>query len=106
PFLEDETTLVMTAARADRTSFGCSDESEMTYFGRAYFEQALPHSDSFVAAFEQARMLITQWEERDFPEEERSEPQIALGSRIAAHLRTLTTPLLCQEAPAAVRGEC
>ena len=39
--LKDERTLVMTAARADRTSFGCSDDSDFTYFGRALFAEAL-----------------------------------------------------------------
>ena len=32
----DDGTMVITAARHDRQSFGCADENEFTYFGRAY----------------------------------------------------------------------
>lgn len=85
PALEGERTLVMTAARADRTSFGCGDDSDMTYFGKAYFREALPQAESFRDAFERARALIREWEERDGAERH-SEPQIALGAALAEHL--------------------
>jgi hypothetical protein len=65
--LRDGHTLILTAARADRRSFGCSDDNDFTYFGRAYFEQALPTAGSFEEAFERARGLIAQWEARDAP---------------------------------------
>ena len=45
--------MVITAARADRTSFGCADENDFTYFGRAFFNEALPASGSFFEAFHQ-----------------------------------------------------
>src|SRR5262249_40186406 len=41
PALATPTTLVITASRADRTSFGCGDKRWWTYFGDAYFNQAL-----------------------------------------------------------------
>ena len=82
--LKDEHTLVMTAARADRTSFGCSDDAEFTYFGRAYLEQGLNRSTSFTEAFATARTLVEQWETRD--KEVHSEPQIAEGALIGARL--------------------
>src|SRR5690606_23895545 len=50
PHLEGPDTLVLTAARHDRRSFGCSDDSDMTYFGRAYFVDALPKASSFEGA--------------------------------------------------------
>ncbi|MBC7786921.1 MAG: hypothetical protein H7Z18_05600 [Methylophilaceae bacterium] len=39
--LKNDNTLILTAARRDRTSFGCGVESEFTYFGDAFFVQAL-----------------------------------------------------------------
>lgn len=73
--LKDKYTLVMTASRADRMSFGCGVESRLTYFGRAFFEQSLNSQVSFVDAFAHARDLISSWEkkEKQLP----SEPQIA-----------------------------
>ena len=50
------------SARADRASFGCADENDFTYFGRAFFKEALPQSSSFEEAFEKATVLIAQWE--------------------------------------------
>ncbi|UTF60003.1 C13 family peptidase [Gilvimarinus sp. DA14] len=76
--------LVMTAARADRTSFGCGDADTMTYFGRAYFEQSLPEADGFVNAFEKAKKVIEEWEAED--EFEHSEPQIFIGETVKASL--------------------
>jgi hypothetical protein len=63
--LRDGHTLVLTAARQDRRSFGCADDNDFTYFGRAFFQEALPGSDSFQAAFAKSRELIAAWEERD-----------------------------------------
>ncbi len=63
--LDDGHTLILAAARRDRRSFGCSDDNDFTYFGRAYFEQALPAAHSFEDAFARARVLIDEWEERD-----------------------------------------
>ena len=39
--LRDDDTLVMTASAKDRNSFGCSNEADFTYFGKAYFDEAL-----------------------------------------------------------------
>lgn len=63
--LKDSGTLLIAAARADRRSFGCSDENDFTYFGRAFFKESLPSSDSFEDAFAKASLLIKKWEDRD-----------------------------------------
>jgi hypothetical protein len=63
--LEDERTLVIAAARRDRQSFGCADENDFTYFGRAYFKEALPQSGSFAEAFRKAEVLVGEWEAAD-----------------------------------------
>jgi hypothetical protein len=60
--LKDDGTLVITAARHDRSSFGCADENDFTYFGRAYFERALPKAKSFQDAFRAAEGIVHQME--------------------------------------------
>jgi hypothetical protein len=62
PALADPHTLVMTAARADRSSFGCEDQRRWTYFGDAYFNHALRQETSFTRAFAHAKHIIRQWE--------------------------------------------
>jgi len=79
--LADPTTLVITAARADRSSFGCEDRRRWTYFGDAYFNQALRQETSFTTAFHRARKLIALWEARD--KRLRSLPQIGGGEGLA-----------------------
>jgi hypothetical protein len=60
--LKDDGTLVITAARHDRASFGCADENDFTYFGRAYFEKALPQASSFQDAFRKAESIVREME--------------------------------------------
>lgn len=63
--LRDSNTMIITAARNDRRSFGCADENEFTYFGRAFFKEALPKATSFENAFDMAARLIGEWEDQD-----------------------------------------
>ena len=84
PPLRGPGTLVLTAARSDRSSFGCGSDSDITYFGKAWLVDALNHTDNFVDAFKRARSDIATWEKRD--ELTPSEPQIDIGSGIAAQL--------------------
>ena len=44
--LQNENTLIITASAADRQSFGCSNEADYTYFGRAFFDEAMREQDS------------------------------------------------------------
>ena len=84
PPLHGPGTLVLTAARFDRSSFGCGSESDITYFGHAWLADALNRTDNFVDAFHQAGAEISQWEQRD--KLTASEPQIAIGRGIEAQL--------------------
>ena len=84
PNLKNENTVIMTAARADRSSFGCSNEREWTYFGDAFFAHAMAQTADPIAAFEIARTLIAQWEREQ--KLTPSEPQIFVGSAIEAKL--------------------
>jgi Peptidase C13 family len=58
PYLSDERTIVIAAAAADRTSFGCSNDRDLTNFGEAFIRDALPTAPSIRAAFEKARESI------------------------------------------------
>ena len=58
PYLKDDQSIVITAAAADRTSFGCSNDRDLTNFGEAFIRDALPGAPSIRAAFEQARNSI------------------------------------------------
>ena len=58
PYLSDDQSIVITAAAADRTSFGCSNDRDLTNFGEAFIRDALPGVPSLRAAFEQARDSI------------------------------------------------
>jgi hypothetical protein len=100
PALANDNTLILTAARADRTSFGCSNENEWTYFGDAYFNHALRQGTSFVDAFEVARTLISGWEGRQ--KFTPSEPQISIGANIRATLAKLAIPPALAMPPAPV----
>jgi len=87
PALADPTTLVIAAARADRSSFGCDDRRQWTYFGEAYFDRALRTEPSFVRAFERARELIATWEAK--AKLEPSLPQMAGGERLGPALAAI-----------------
>ena len=89
--LSDPNTLVISAARADRNSHGCSHEADWTFFGRAYFDEALRQTPSFTAAFEQARRTVEAREQEE--NYAQSEPQISVGEAIRPHLDALARRL-------------
>lgn len=62
PELSRDDTVVITAAAADRPSFGCSNEETMTYFGRAFFETAFTLDKPLDAVFADAKAAVTQRE--------------------------------------------
>ena len=86
PVVADARTLVITAARADRSSFGCEDRRRWTYFGDAFFNRALRHERSFARAFTEAKRTIAQWEmaERLTPSLPQMSGGEALGPALAA----------------------
>ena len=87
PALESPRTIVLTAAAADRTSFGCSNDRDLTYFGEAFYRDALPHARSLEAAFTAAKAAIDARERREgFTP---SNPQAYFGSAITPRLPTL-----------------
>lgn len=85
PALRDAHALVVTAARADRASFGCGAESDATFFGRAWLVEGLNRSTSFIGAYDIATGEISQWEQAS--EEVPSLPQIEAGDAIVQRLQ-------------------
>ena len=83
--LRDDNSIVITAAAPDRTSFGCEAGREFTYFGQAFFRDALAKTSSFTEAFEIAKTLVTEQEKAENLEP--SLPQIAVGRAIADMLK-------------------
>jgi hypothetical protein len=87
PALKNDKTLLMTAARADRVSFGCSEEADFTYFGRALFAEALQQTGDLQQAFELARAAVAEREQADGFEP--SEPQIWAPAAVLEHWNAL-----------------
>jgi hypothetical protein len=87
--LASASTLVMTAADATHTSYGCGALSELTYFGRALFDEQLRTTHSFEQAFAQAVPLIKAREIEAKKQDGFSNPQISVGTDIAPVLRAL-----------------
>ncbi|VVM50348.1 hypothetical protein PS858_04818 [Pseudomonas fluorescens] len=87
PALKDERTLIMTAARADRVSFGCTEEANFTYFGDALFAQALNQTDDLEQAFKLAKASVAERELAD--SFEASEPQIWAPKTVLSHWQLL-----------------
>ncbi|MNF30600.1 Peptidase C13 family protein [compost metagenome] len=81
--LKDDRTLIMTASRADRVSFGCSEEADFTYFGDALFAQALTQTDDLQQAFSLARTYVAQREQSE--NFDASEPQLWAPKGVLEH---------------------
>lgn len=91
--LATDTTLVMTAADATHTSYGCGHRSELTFFGRAMFDEQLRNTRSFTQAFANAVPLIRQREIDAGKDDGFSNPQISVGRDIAPVLDALADRL-------------
>jgi hypothetical protein len=85
--LKNPRTIVITAAAADRTSFGCSNDRDLTYFGEAFFRDALPEARSLRDAFERAKTAIALRERREHVDA--SKPQAYFGAEMEAKLAAM-----------------
>ena len=85
--LRDDNTVVIAASAPDRTSFGCEAGREFTYFGQAYFRDALAQTRSFTHAFEIAKELVAKQEAAEGLQPSR--PQMWVGPEIAERLKKL-----------------
>lgn len=80
--LASDDTIVVAAARADRTSFGCSDDRQLTYFGEAMLTGKLQHGASLADTFAAARRTVAKWE--GSLDEPQSLPQAFVGRNMTA----------------------
>jgi hypothetical protein len=99
PLVGSPDTAIMTAASADRTSFGCQAQNDWTFFGDALINNALRKPQSLAAATAEARQSIAGWEASN--RLEASQPQVVFGASVDQWLpalearmpRTATAPV-------------
>jgi hypothetical protein len=88
--LENDNRLIMTAADANHTSYGCGNFSDITFFGKAMFGEAFNQTSSFEQAFNIAKPVIKQREEKAGKDDGFSNPQLIIGKSIKPILNKLT----------------
>lgn len=86
PALQGPNRMVMTAARRDRSSFGCSEDATYPYFDGCFLE-SLPDATDFIDLSERTRSCVSR---RETAEGLRpaSEPQVFVGGDIRPLLTT------------------
>ncbi len=82
--LKNSSSIVIAAAAPDRTSFGCGSDSDLTYFGEAFYRDSLPNSATLRAAFDAAKAAIAAREQREAVDA--SEPQAFFGDALEQKL--------------------
>ena len=87
PQLANENSAVITAAAANRSSFGCEPGNEWTFFGDALINRAFRTKQPLDAAFAEARASVAGWEAA--ARFQGSEPRISIGARVARWLGPL-----------------
>jgi hypothetical protein len=98
PALKTADTVVITAARRDRPSFGCGNTASATYFGRAWLIDALARTTDVVESYRLASAEISARERAEG--EAPSYPQLYVGARIAPLLQRWRAQLKPVAAPA------
>jgi hypothetical protein len=87
PFLRSPDTAIVTAASAERTSFGCQADNDWTFFGDALVNNALRKPQPLAAAAGEASQAIAGWE-ASFGLQP-SQPQVAIGEAVSQWLPAL-----------------
>ncbi|MBP6216148.1 MAG: peptidase C13 [Luteimonas sp.] len=85
PALASPDTVVMTAARRDRASFGCGDTESATWFGRALLVEGMNRDGGLLQAFDYAKRQVSRRETMEGFKP--SEPQLSVGEAILPRLR-------------------
>jgi hypothetical protein len=94
--LKDDNTLIITAADAFHSSFGCDYESDYTWFSRALYDEALRDTFSFVEAFEAAKETVGDRDRAEgYPP---SNPQMFAGDAMKKKLAALEKRLAARAA--------
>ena len=87
PALKDTSTIVVTAAAADRSSFGCQAGNDWTFFGDALVNHALRQPLPLDIQLQRASALIAAAESRN--DLTPSNPQVSTGAETAKWLSAL-----------------
>jgi len=87
PMLQSDTTAIVTASSADRSSFGCQAENDWTFFGDALVNRALRKRQPLATAAAEAQATIAGWERRE--KLDASRPQVAIGAGATRWLAAL-----------------
>ena len=95
--LKSDTTLIITAADSDHSSFGCDDSRDLTWFGEAFLKDSLPKAASFEGAFKNAAALIQQREAAEH--QIHSNPQLSMGPLIRRKLEELPSGIPAPAVP-------
>jgi hypothetical protein len=89
--LKDDNTIIITAADAQHSSFGCEYSSDFTWFSKAFFDEGLRRKRSLTEAFQHAREAVAAREKEAGLEP--SNPQMYAGGAARAKLDSLTRRL-------------
>lgn len=87
PRLASDTSVVISAAAADRSSFGCSPGNDWTYFGDALVNRAMRKPQPLEAAFAEAGAAVAGWEATG--KLKPSNPQVSIGKDVGRWLEPL-----------------
>jgi hypothetical protein len=85
--LMSDTTAILTAASATRSSFGCRAENDWTFFGDALVNHALRKPQALAEAAAEARKTIIGWERAGRLDP--SMPQVTIGDGVGTWLAPL-----------------
>lgn len=87
PKLENDNSIIMTAAASDRSSFGCKPENKWTYFGNGLINQAMRKKNSAIESFKNAKNRISEIETKE--KLTPSNPQISIGKNAEIWLKKI-----------------
>lgn len=87
PLLQSPTSVIVTAASSERSSFGCVSDNDWTFFGDALINHALRKPQPLAAAVSEATGLVSGWEAGEALTP--SEPQVSIGAHVARWLGPL-----------------
>jgi hypothetical protein len=88
PALRTENRMILTAARPDRTSFGCGEANVYTFFDQCFLE-SVPQSRDFPALAVNVQSCVAQREVVEMATPP-SEPQVSIGFNISQSLSAYT----------------
>ncbi len=101
--LSSPTTAIITASTADKASFGCSDDAELTYFGRAFFAESMRSKYGFSDVFANTKRRVA--EQEALMGFEPSDPQMVVGSLMKTALPEFEKVLFEHGQEAAVKSD-